>query len=140
MEVRYLLTVCLVAMVAGNPAERAGGRAVRCRAPYEAVGRQCLFFSRPYAAWGIDNSWSGAYKSLWDASDFCSLHGGKLAPSVQDFKAASAFCKSAEGGCAPSWIKRGNSCFFWSPSDNPEREIPCKEAADAKNRFICQSI
>ena len=29
----------------------------RCRAPYEQIGDQCLYFSRPYKPWGVADTW-----------------------------------------------------------------------------------
>ena len=75
MAVRYLLSICLVARVAGTPADRShhryGRAAVQCRAPYEAVGRQCLFFSRPYADWGITDSWREVSRISQSQSEVC---------------------------------------------------------------------
>ena len=28
-----------------------------CISPYERIGKQCLYFSRPYEPWGITKSW-----------------------------------------------------------------------------------
>ena len=47
MAVRYLLTIFL-AMIVGTPAYE-----MECRVPYQKIGPQCLWFSRPYPAWGI---------------------------------------------------------------------------------------
>ena len=47
MAVRYLLTIFL-AMIVGTPAYE-----IECRHPYERAGSQCLWFSRPFPAWGI---------------------------------------------------------------------------------------
>merc|ERR1711976_1025659 len=47
-----------------------------CISPYENIGKQCLYFSRPYEPWGITKSWDQAYKSFYGAAIFCLENGG----------------------------------------------------------------
>ena len=87
-----------------------------CIPPYELIGQQCLFFSRPYEPWGITHSWdkvstapslqsshhhAQAYKNFYDASIFCMERGGFLAEQIKDVKKAQRFCKYLKGklGC-----------------------------------------
>ena len=28
-----------------------------CQPPYEKIGHQCLYFSRPYEPWGVSGTW-----------------------------------------------------------------------------------
>ena len=59
-----------------------------CIQPYQRIGAQCLFFSQPHAAWGIDETWEQAYANFYDAVATCRKHGGDLAGSVEDYGAA----------------------------------------------------
>jgi len=68
-----------------------------CIPPYEKIGQQCLFFSRPYQPWGITQTWDQAYKNFYDASIFCMERGGFLAEHIQDVKKALKFCKYLRG-------------------------------------------
>ncbi|XP_023341833.1 uncharacterized protein LOC111711669 [Eurytemora carolleeae] len=108
-----------------------------CIPPYQKVGKQCLFFSRPHSPWGLSDTWHQAYKSVYDAAVFCMAHDGQLAEQVQDFKSALDLCATVRGGCAPSLVARRGHCFQWNPLDGSEIEIPCNHP-DLKARFICQ--
>ena len=59
-----------------------------CIQPYRRIGAQCLFFSQPHAAWGIDETWEQAYANFYDAVATCRQHGGDLAGSIEDYGAA----------------------------------------------------
>nr|ACO10895.1 MFS-type transporter C6orf192 [Caligus rogercresseyi] len=110
-----------------------------CRSPYVAIGRQCLFFSRPYEPWGISPSWNEAYFNFYDAVTVCKLiGGGQLASGVKDFLSAKEHCLREKGGCAPSLIRKGyNECYQWSPLDGSEMKIPCRQW-EITMRFICE--
>ena len=95
----------------------------RCDPPYEKIGGQCLYFSRPYEAWGITGSWSKAYKSFYDAAVFCLENGGYLAEQVEDVDTALQFCARLKGSCTPSLIARNGKCYQWSPIDGSVRLI-----------------
>eukprot|EP00095_Tigriopus_kingsejongensis_P003231 maker-scaffold547_size140190-snap-gene-0.28 protein:Tk03231 transcript:maker-scaffold547_size140190-snap-gene-0.28-mRNA-1 annotation:"mfs-type transporter c6orf192" len=53
-----------------------------CIRPYKKIGAQCLFFSRPLAAWGITETWAEAYLNYYDATAMCRKHSGDLAEKV----------------------------------------------------------
>merc|ERR1712179_354543 len=97
-----------------------------CIPPYELIGQQCLFFSRPYEPWGITQSWDQAYKNFYDASIFCLSRGGFLAEHIQSVEKAQRFCKYLKG-----------SCYQWSPVTGQETRVPCN-TMDLKARFVCQ--
>lgn len=59
-----------------------------CIRPYRRIGAQCLFFSQPHAAWGIDETWEQAYANFYDAVATCRKHSGDLAESIDDYGAA----------------------------------------------------
>ena len=59
-----------------------------CIRPYERIGAQCLFFSQPHAAWGIDETWEQAYANFYDAVATCRQHSGELAGRILDYGAA----------------------------------------------------
>ena len=69
----------------------------KCSPPFEKIGPQCLYFSRPYEPWGIDGKWDGAYKSFYDAAVFCLENGGFLAEKIKDVDKALKFCKYLKG-------------------------------------------
>eukprot|EP00090_Calanus_glacialis_P002931 TRINITY_DN12143_c0_g1_i1.p1 TRINITY_DN12143_c0_g1~~TRINITY_DN12143_c0_g1_i1.p1 ORF type:complete len:149 (+),score=27.60 TRINITY_DN12143_c0_g1_i1:189-635(+) len=108
-----------------------------CIPPYELIGQQCLFFSRPYEPWGITHSWDKAYKNFYDASIFCMERGGFLAEQIKDVQKAQRFCKYLKGSCTPSLIARHGSCYQWSPVDGQETRVPCNTEG-LKARFVCQ--
>lgn len=91
-----------------------------CISPYEKIGKQCLYFSRPYEPWGITKSWDQvgknegrdvemyilenlfkiyvkAYKSFYGAAIFCLENGGFLAEQILDVEKALKFCKHLKG-------------------------------------------
>ncbi|XP_059087076.1 uncharacterized protein LOC131883590 isoform X2 [Tigriopus californicus] len=108
-----------------------------CFRPYKKIGSQCLFFSRPMAAWGISETWEEAYLNYYDATAMCRNHGGDLAERVEDFHAAKRHCRRLRGRCAPSFLHRDNKCFQWSPLDGSEVEIPCRKW-EIQMRYICE--
>ena len=89
-----------------------------CISPYEKIGKQCLYFSRPYEPWGITKSWDQvgrnesrercilenlfkiyvkAYKSFYGAAIFCLENGGILAEQILDVGKALKYCKHLKG-------------------------------------------
>ena len=114
-----------------------------CPRPYELVGTQCLFFSQPYLPWGLSESWAESYLNFYDAVALCRLQAshkgrkGDLATEVRNFEAAQKLCQRSRGGCAPSLIRRGQTCFQWSPLDGSEMEIPCRRW-EVTMRYVCE--
>ena len=113
-----------------------------CPRPYELVGTQCLF-SQPYLPWGLSESWAESYLNFYDAVALCRSQAsnkgrkGDLATQVRDFQAAQKLCQRSRGGCAPSLIRRGQTCFQWSPLDGSEMEIPCRRW-EVTMRYVCE--
>ena len=114
-----------------------------CPRPYELVGTQCLFFSQPYLPWGLSESWAESYLNFYDAVALCRSQAsnkgrkGDLATQVRNFQAAQKLCQRSRGGCAPSLIRRGQTCFQWSPLDGSEMEIPCRRW-EVTMRYVCE--
>merc|ERR1711988_2003410 len=108
-----------------------------CIPPYEKIGSQCLYFSRPFQPWGITHSWDKAYKSFYDAAVFCLENGGHLAEKIKDVDRALKFCKYLRGSCTPSLLSREGRCYQWSPVSGEELEMPC-DTENLKSRFICE--
>jgi len=108
-----------------------------CQPPYEKIGHQCLYFSRPYEPWGVSGTWEQAYKSFYDAAVFCLENGGFLAQKIKDVDKALNFCKYLRGSCSPSLIARNGKCYQWSPVDGQELELPCN-TENLKARFVCE--
>ena len=104
--------------------------------PYEAVGSQCLFFSRPHPPWGILPSWDQvastqsttgfslklmnlvlqAYKSVYDAAIFCLEHGGSLAERVEEPEEAVEHCTQIQGASPRQWLRLSASSLHWIPA------------------------
>ena len=76
----------MIISLSPDAAEVSYGRT--CIRPYERIGAQCLFFSQPHAAWGIDETWEQAYANFYDAVATCRQHSGDLAGRIQDYGAA----------------------------------------------------
>jgi len=76
-----------------------------CPIPYNLIGDQCLFFSRPFSPWGISEDWRDAYLNYFNAAEMCNIMGGgRLAEKIRNFEATNTFCLKVRGGCTPSLV------------------------------------